>query len=160
MSKNFLKDKNSFFLLLFLLIFCFLLFVLISGTVFAFRGGSPAYFLKQTEQIDSFTHSEETIFNEIGILRVFTSDTPPVLIILEPKFLYKNNDTPLQEELMKKKENIKNTFITWFSSKTVEEIKNTREDQIKKEILFQLNSFLVLGKLKQLYFEEYQIFDR
>lgn len=160
MKKKLLEDKKSFFLLIFLLFFCFLLFILISGTVFAIRGGIPAYFLKPTASTIFLENSDDLIFNEIGLLRVFTADTPPILIVLEPKFLYKKNDTPLQEELMTKKGLIKNTFITWFSSKTVEELKKINEDQIKKEILSLLNTLLALGELKQLYFEEYQIFDR
>ena len=74
---------------------------------------------------------------------------------MNPWLEYDESDTQLYEELDRKLVAVKAVFNAYFSSKTKNELVSMTEEQIKNEILSQINSNLVLGKISKIYFKDY-----
>jgi len=152
-----MKQKiDTLSLALFFIIF-FLLICIIAGTIAALSG---SYANRNNAHKDQPVLSQDQkMFTEFGTLRAMTKEPSPSLILITPVFPYPAQDSPFQEELMQKKESLRIGILNWFSIHTIQEIKKTDEKEIKKELLEIINDKLVLGKIKTLYFEEYQVFD-
>lgn len=112
-------------------------------------------------------HSEEKIasYTGIGRIRILTkadenagsgsgSDTGTPLVI-EPWFTYEESNYELYEELSKKRILISGLISNYFSSKTKMELFSSSEDKIKADLLREINSQLVLGKIIQIYFTDF-----
>lgn len=97
------------------------------------------------------------LFGDIGTLRAVTKDKATVVIT--PYIEYDKTDTAFQEELVKKKQDIRETVTAYFSIRTANEIRNTTENQIKTQILDLLNELFTLNKIKKIYFENFLILD-
>lgn len=112
-------------------------------------------------------HSEEKIasYTGIGRIRILTKadenagsgserDTGTPLVI-EPWFTYEESNYELYEELSKKRILISGLISNYFSSKTKMELFSSSEDKIKADLLKEINSQLVLGKIIQIYFTDF-----
>ena len=99
--------------------------------------------------------SELAVFSGFQQLRFATSDNPPVPVILAPYFTYEEGDTELNEELNLKMRHFRAIFADYFSAHTQKELTEKGEAEIKAELTEKINSELVLGKIKNLYFSEY-----
>lgn len=116
-------------------------------------------------------HSEEKIasYTGIGRIRILTkadenagsgsgdgtaTDTGTPLVI-EPWFTYEESNYELYEELSKKRILISGLISNYFSSKTKMELFSSSEDKIKADLLKEINSQLVLGKIIQIYFTDF-----
>ena len=112
-------------------------------------------------------HSEEKIasYTGIGRIRILTKadenagsgtagDTGTPLVI-EPWFTYEESNYELYEELSKKRILISGLISNYFSSKTKMELFSNSEDKIKADLLKEINSQLVLGKIIQIYFTDF-----
>lgn len=76
-------------------------------------------------------------------------------IIVTPYFSYQKDDTAFYEELSRKNQIIKSTIVNYFSSKKITELKSLGENQVKKQLLSEINENLVLNKIQEIYFSEY-----
>lgn len=64
--------------------------------------------------------------------------------------------TPVQEEIDKRKAQVRDIIIIILSSKTYEEVSNREgKDNLRNEIKETINSFLVKGKITNVYFTEF-----
>lgn len=97
-------------------------------------------------------------FDLFGTLRISTridKDEIRHVLVVAPWIEYDKNDTELYEELDRKLSGIKQIFTQYFSSRTKNEILSMTENQIKNEILVQINENLVLGKVEKIYFKDF-----
>jgi len=129
-------------------------------------GTGIAYFQKSFEHTEaSVQHTtlntvllkEHALFGDIGQLRVATVDTPPITIVLSPFLEYKADDTAFQEELVQKKEILKHTILEYFAIQSAYRISSEPSHSIKEALLPLINAQLVLGKIKNIYFEDFVI---
>ena len=139
-----------------------LLISIVAGTVWVFaspnsrrnlRGPSP----ESVQALDK--NGETAIFAELGLLRLSTSDSPSLTVVISPFFPYPVTDLAFREELVRKTGSLRSVFTGWFGSHTASEIKALGEKELKKQLLDKMNSYLVLGQITTLYFEEYIIFE-
>ncbi|MFH0926655.1 MAG: flagellar basal body-associated FliL family protein [bacterium] len=62
----------------------------------------------------------------------------------------------LNKELDSRKSQIRDTLIDLLSSKTVSEVSSSQGKKgLRREILYKLNSFLITGKIKNVFFTEF-----
>lgn len=97
-------------------------------------------------------------FDLIGLLRISTKigdDDIRHVLVVNPWLEYDKNDTELYEELDRKLVAIKAAFNSYFSSRTKDELLSMPEEQIKNELLNQINENLVLGKITKIYFKDF-----
>lgn len=100
-----------------------------------------------------------SVFSSIGRLRLLTSDNKDITIILKPYFFYPSSDKDFYEELVTKNQKMRFLISEYFENKSFDFIKTTKEMEIKKELLEILNESLVMGKIQDLYFDEYIFLD-
>lgn len=104
------------------------------------------------------SNKELESFTSLGRLRVFTAkdkDGIKTPIIITPWFPYEKEDTEFYEELSKKSSVIKSIITQYFSLYTEKDLLSFKEEKIKKEIVEEINNHLVLGKIENIYFSEY-----
>ncbi len=131
----------------------------IAATAVFVRGKkvSPGAGLRKIES-QSLLKKDSASFDLIGLLRITTKigdDDIRHVLVVNPWIEYDKNDSELYEELDRKLVGIKAIFTSYFSSRTKDEILSTAEEQIKNEILAQINSNLVLGKIQKIYFKDF-----
>lgn len=154
---------NKILILVILAIFVFIIFF----TAFSFASGK-ANFGKQYRKSDPSTVEEikdaggqptESLeaFKELGQIRSSTKPENNVsaLVIVSPWLSYTKNDEALHEELIQKKQVMLSIFSQYFSFHTQKELYSIGEAKVKEELLEKINSSLVLGKAKGLYFDSY-----
>ena len=95
----------------------------------------------------------------MGRLRIPTADTAPGTLVVFPVLEYNSEDKAFEEELVQKKEDIRKSLIDWFSQKTVYELYTMPENEVKKEVLAEINSILNLSRIKRIYFKDFVILE-
>lgn len=109
---------------------------------------------EQTEFRDAI---EKNLFTDLGRLRALTSDKQAGTAVIFPVLEYNGDDKAFQEELVQKKEDIRNIILNWFSEQSMYELYTMPDTAIKKELLENINSILDLSKVKNIYFKEFVI---
>lgn len=102
--------------------------------------------------------NKEREFIEIGQLRITTkpdNNGNSSLIVATPCLEY-SKDRDFREELDRKSSKIKEIIEEYFNSRTLQEIRQKGEDAVNAELLANINSLLVLQKIKRIYFLDYQ----
>lgn len=130
--------------------------IFVSAVFICSRNVTPGNGLRKIENITS-SHRDNA-FDLIGILRITTSSPENGIrhvMVLAPWLEYDKNDSALYEELDRKLVGIKAIFNNYFSSRTKEELLAKSEEEIKAELLQQINDMLVLGKISRIYFKDY-----
>jgi flagellar basal body-associated protein FliL len=139
-----------------------LILVLAGGTVYGliFRGPS------ETSGDRSFSSAQgetaaggEKVFTGMGRLRVPLGGLEPGTVILSIAFPYMEGDRPFSEELASKIKDLKEISTDYFSSLTMEELRETDESILKEELLARYNAVLRLGQIGILYFNDFQIIE-
>jgi len=100
---------------------------------------------------------EYALYGDLGQLRAVTADNPPITVILKPFLEYKASDTVFQEELVAKKETLKKNILDWFSLESAYRLSSELPQDIKKALMERINTQLILGKVHNIYFEEFVI---
>jgi flagellar basal body-associated protein FliL len=80
-------------------------------------------------------------------------------MIISIAFPYPNNDIPFTEELESKIGNLRSITTAYFSSLPTADFDNFNEDYYKGELLKRYNGILRLGKISELYFNDFLIID-
>lgn len=75
-------------------------------------------------------------------------------VVFSPLVSYEKDDKEFFEELSRKNSMIKSIFVKYFSGRTFSQLKSKTDQQIKNEILAELNEILVLNKIQDIYFDE------
>lgn len=139
-----------------------LIAVIVLGTAVAYvkktRNTTAA---KQNEPIEEngayIPPKEYALYGDLGQLRAVTADNPPVTVILKPFLEYKASDTVFQEELVSKKDGIKKAVLDWFSLESAYRLSSELPQDIKRMLMERINNQLILGKIHNIYFEEFII---
>lgn len=100
---------------------------------------------------------EYALYGDLGQLRALTADNPPITVILKPFLEYKADDTAFQEELVAHKEALKKIILNWFSFESAYRLSSAPPQDIKLALMEQINRQLILGKIHNIYFEEFVI---
>ncbi len=153
-----MKKKLTFNKILLLLALVILLGIVATSAVFlCTKNAVPGAGLRKIES-ESLLQKNNAAFDLIGLLRITTKidrDKIRHVLVVNPWLEYDESDTQLYEELDRKLVAVKAVFSAYFSSKTKYELVSMTEEQIKNEILSQINSNLVLGKISKIYFKDY-----
>ncbi len=135
------------------------LFIIITSAVYLCRTDVvPGEGLRKIDPMPSQNKADATSFDLIGQLRIATrpdSQDKKSVLILHPWLKYDSSDTALYEELDRKLPAIKSIFMRYFQTRTKQELLQKEEDQIKTELKAQINELLVLGKISEIYFNDY-----
>lgn len=75
-------------------------------------------------------------------------------VVFSPLVSYKKDDKEFLEELSRKNSMIRSIFVKYFSGKTLSQLKSKTDQQMKNELLAELNEILVLNKIQEIYFED------
>lgn len=138
-----------------------LIAVIIIGTVAAFVKKVRVTALEGLIDRDTATAytppKEYALYGDLGQLRAVTVDNPPVTVIVKPFLEYKASDTAFQEELVAKKDSLKKAVLDWFSLESAYRLSSELPQNIKQALIDQINQKLVLGKIHNIYFEEFII---
>lgn len=137
-------------------IIVFLIIVIIGGTLIGIQK-NRAKSQKTTDSQPALPKKEEALYGDIGQLRISTIDTPPATIVLTPFLEYKAADTAFQEELVNKKEILKYSILEWFSIQSAYRLKSEPHETMKRELIKVINAQLLLGKIQNIYFEDFVI---
>ncbi len=100
----------------------------------------------------------QSAFTNLGKLRATTKadkNGKTAVVIITPYIEYQANDQSFYEELDRNTKKIQNLIIEYFSLHTAQELSRKGENTVNKELLEQINSILVLQKIKKLYFTDY-----
>ena len=76
---------------------------------------------------------------------------------IPPKEYALYGDTAFQEELVAKKEVLKNNILDWFSLESAYRLSSELPQDIKQALMERINKQLVLGSIHNIYFEEFVI---
>ena len=105
----------------------------------------------------------EDAFADVGQIRVFLKkaegDESSPLVVVSPWFSYPEGDKQLYEELSSKEKQIRAVVAGYFAALTMEEARRKGEAHVKEELLELINSNLVMGKIRAVYFNEYIFID-
>lgn len=112
--------------------------------------------IEKKESLSSIRDNKK-LFTDLGRLRAITSDEEPCTVVIFPIFEYNAEDKQFEEELVQKKEKLRDIILLWFSQYKYHEIYAMSEIDIKKDLLENINSILNLSKIKKIYFKEFVI---
>lgn len=97
----------------------------------------------------------ESPFLSFGQIRISTSDTPAVPVVIKLYIPYSNDDVPFFEELNQKMPKLKKLIATYFSQRTREQLTSSGEETVKADLIKEFNNELILGNISEIYFSEY-----
>jgi len=135
-----------------------IILIIIAGSVFSlFKKKNTDEFLRL--ESPSEIRGKKALYSDLGKLRISTADTTPGTLVVFPVLEYNSEDKAFEEELVQKKEDIRKSLIDWFSQKTVYELYTMPENEVKKEVLAEINSILNLSRIKRIYFKDFVILE-
>ncbi|UTC64981.1 flagellar basal body-associated FliL family protein [Treponema sp. OMZ 788] len=156
MVKNKRKGLTLYIFLKYLLFA--LIVIIIAGSVFSLFKGKKTDEVVRPES-PSEIRGKKALYSDLGRLRIPTADKTPGTLVVFPVLEYNSEDKAFEEELVQKKEAIRKSLIDWFSQKTVYELYTMPENEVKKEVLAEINSILNLSRIKRIYFKDFVILE-
>lgn len=170
-----MRNRYDFLTVILMSVSALILFVILGGTIWAFAsgrakpGGSRAgtaggetSLLQRgvdnpspAEVLASDSSGQTLVFGDIGVLRAPTADREPVTVVVSPYFPYPSGDIAFREEIVGKTRSIRAAIRAWFAGKTLREITEMGETEVKAALIGEINALFVLGKIDTLYFAEY-----
>ena len=136
------------------------LFLMILGTTIAVKTKSPAVPVVKAQPQKPLKDNLYS-YKNLGRIRAVTATEKNkksgTTVVLTPLISYTKDDKEFFEELSRKNAMIKSIFVNYFSLRTISQLKSKTDQQIKTELLAELNEILVLNKIQDIYFE-YLIF--
>ncbi|MGP1594596.1 MAG: flagellar basal body-associated FliL family protein [Treponema sp.] len=136
-----------------------LILIIIAGSIIGISQKKSEKTLKSAQK-DTYTYTPQkhyALYGDFGQLRASTVDSPAITIVLTPFLEYAADDTALQEELVTKKDILKKTILEWFSIQSAYRLSSEAPDYIKTGLIQALNEKLILGKIRNIYFEDFVI---
>lgn len=149
-----------------------------TAVLFASKKAVPAYGLRKNDPLppsnnqtenstseqngmpasENFDSNKIAAYTALGQLRTTTKSSEKkagVPVVVSPWLAYPEGDKTFYEELDRKNRSIKATITGYFSRYTERELLTHGEIAIKTDLLGEINSLLVLGKISAIYFNEY-----
>jgi flagellar basal body-associated protein FliL len=152
------QSRVRFFCRILAVIALALFLLILGGTLYAlfFRekpgsGAAPSPVSAET--------GEDRIFTNIGRVRSVTAGPQPAAVILSPVFPYSPGDRPFSEELAVKLGELRRITADYFTPYTAEELRDKDEANLKEELRSRYNAILRLGRIEDLYFNDYMIIE-
>ncbi len=139
-----------------------LFIIAVTAIALCTKNAHPGVGLRREDPSPKSISKEKTAFNNIGQIRVFSKEdenSEKSVIVLTPWFEYDGRDTAFFEELDRKHRSLKSLITNFFASHTKSELLSLGEDKIKNELKAQVNENLVLGKISEIYFNDYLFLD-
>ena len=105
-------------------------------------------------------NQKQNTFTKIGQIRAATKEgknAKSSIVIITPYLEYEGGNQSFYEELDRNTKKIKEMIIRYFSTQTTAQLNQKGESKIKSDLLEQINEILVLQKIKNIYFVDYQI---
>ncbi len=115
--------------------------------------------LQETTESPAEIRGNKGMYSDLGRLRAVSADEPPSPIVIFPVLEYDSTDKNFEEELVQKKEEIRQIILAWFSNYKRHEVYSMSEVEIKKDLLNCINANLSLSKIKKIYFKEFVILE-
>ena len=146
-------------------IYNFLIWVIVFLVVFII-GGTLIAFLRsdensQKEVLKVYSahalREGKAIYSEFKQIRTISSDKEPATIVLNPFLEYDADNIPLREEIVQKKDELKNIITSWFLKRSWYNIETQKESDIKNALLKEINNSLKMGHISAIYFEEFKV---
>ena len=133
------------------------LFLMILGTTIAVKTKSPAVPVVKAQPQKPLKDNLYS-YKNLGRIRAVTATEKNkksgTTVVLTPLISYTKDDKEFFEELSRKNAMIKSVFVNYFSARTISQLKSKTDQQIKTELLAELNEILVLNKIQDIYFED------
>lgn len=138
--------------------------IILLGTLIGFLSGKASFTTyRHSDPSDVSEVSDVTdktrSFKEIGKIRALVKpddeSSAGINLVINPWFLYEENDVSFKEELSYKKQAFITVILNYFGTKTKSELKSAGENRIKEDLLELINEKLEMGKIKQIFFEDY-----
>ncbi|MGP1437743.1 MAG: hypothetical protein ACTTKH_01575 [Treponema sp.] len=142
------------------LIYCiaFLVILIITGTLIAFLRKDNVPQSSPTPIYSPYTLREgKAIYSEFKQVRTISADKEPATIVLNPFLEYDADNIPLREEIVQKKEALKDVITSWFLQRSWYNIETQKESDIKNALLIEINNNLKMGHISAIYFEEFKV---
>ena len=141
-----------------LCLIAFLVILILSGTLIILLRSEESLSKSETYSYSPYTLREgKAIYSEFKQIRTISSDKEPATIVLNPFLEYDADNIPLREEIVQKKEELKNIIASWFLQRSWYSIETLKESDIKKALLTEINSNLKMGQVSAIYFEEFKV---
>jgi flagellar basal body-associated protein FliL len=140
-----------------------LLALITGGTLYAlvFRGAGTVRSRTAEAQTTPAVSSavEAAVFTGLGRLRFPAAGPGGGTVVLSVAFPYYPADRPFSEELASRVRELREITIAYLGSLSAEELVNTDEAVIKKELLSRYNTILRLGRIETLYFNDFMVIE-
>ncbi|MDR1786610.1 MAG: hypothetical protein LBR23_09165 [Spirochaetaceae bacterium] len=145
--------------------------VILGGTLLAFALGKarPGVSLRRAEPAPRETAGKPAVpgrdvaYTALGQIRVSARGDSPdgegAVVLVSPWFSYSPGDSAFYEELSAKNRKLRAIFVDYFSRRTPSELLRKGEAAVKKELAELINGELTLGRISELFFDEYVFFD-
>ncbi|MDC7125700.1 MAG: flagellar basal body-associated FliL family protein [Spirochaetales bacterium] len=104
--------------------------------------------------------TEPEVYSWYGLdeIRTRTADKNPATVIIKAKLGYEWENADIQTDLIQRSEIIYDAMRQFLSSKTAAELTPQTEMQIKQEMKEKINRLISAGKIQEIVFMEYNIF--
>ena len=136
----------------------FLVILIVTGTLIAFLRKDESSIRNETPVYSPYTLRDgKAIYSEFKQIRTVSLDKEPATIVLNPFLEYDITNIPLREELVQKKEILKNAITSWFLQRSWYSIETQKESDIKNALLTEINNNLKMGRVSAIYFEEFNV---
>ena len=148
---------NKILFRIFIALFCLIIFLGLSATFSVNQKKKIAFTAYQNRAQNSLQINAQNLIKP-GQLRTFSKADDAknsALIIVTPSLEYDSSNKPFFEEIDTKLSEIKNIISSYFTNYTEQELIFKGEQVVKFEILQKINDVLVLGKIRNIYFDEY-----
>jgi flagellar basal body-associated protein FliL len=132
-----------------------LLLAILAGTIYAFASGLPR--TKAAREQGGALEPGEGFFEGIGTIRAKTRESATKIVAVSISCLYNASDIQFKDELKSKAPELRRTCEDYFAGKSEADLGPAFEGRIKAELRDKLNSLLVLGKLKAVYFADFAV---
>jgi flagellar basal body-associated protein FliL len=98
-------------------------------------------------------------YSKLGKLRLTVKGKDPILVSVSPVLAIPKGDQAFREEIIAKTKRLRDVCKDYFSSLDVDDLNPSFEGKLKLGLRDRLNQELVLGKIYEIYFPDYQIFE-
>ncbi len=136
-----------------------LVVIIALGTIIGLTGNKQENKELTQKKDPAAIRGDKGMYSDLGRLRALSGDTPPCPIVIFPVLEYNSKDKDFEEELVQKKEEIRQIILAFFLNYKSYELYSMSEVEIKKALINGINSILSLSKIEKIYFKEFDVLE-